>query len=154
MYRRQLDIVGLTVTIALPCAAEEPPARDAAACGSPLAPYDPNRELGLGEAVPEEPGQPLRRFLYLNMKDSSACPPIGTGDPRGIIVLDIDHHHRFFKRIGSEMMMKGATDVSNGPGVRWMDGNPLNDRLYYEISMKSRIFGLVRGIISQPLSGA
>ena len=39
--------------IALCAAAEEKPPRDAAACGSPLASYDPERELGLGEAKAE-----------------------------------------------------------------------------------------------------
>jgi hypothetical protein len=33
------------------------------------------RELGLGEAVPEEPRQPLRRYLYLAMRDSSILAP-------------------------------------------------------------------------------
>ena len=36
----------------------------------PLAKYDPDREIGLGEAVPEHPDKPLRRYLYCNLTDS------------------------------------------------------------------------------------
>jgi hypothetical protein len=95
------------------------------------------RELGLGEALPEEPEQPLRRYLYLNMKDSSICPPIGmgSGDQRGgIVVLDMDHGMKFVKRIGSDLLMNGPCRVSSGPGVRWMHGSAVTDRLYYGYS--------------------
>jgi hypothetical protein len=108
-----------------------------ASVASPLAAYDPNRELGLGEAVPEEPEQPLRRYLYLNMKDSSICPPIamGSGDSQGgILVLDMDRGMRFVKRIGSDLMRNGPCRVSSGPGARWMHGSAVTDRLYYGYS--------------------
>jgi hypothetical protein len=127
MYRRQLAIVGLTVTIALPCAAEEPPARDAAGRGSPLAMYDPNRELGLGEAAPEEPDRPLRRYLYLNMQDSSE----ETFSRGGIVVLDLDDNLKFVKRVGSPMMRTGRTSGNSLSGVRWQHGSAITDRLYY-----------------------
>ena len=107
--------------------AEAPRERNAADCASPLAKYDSNRELGLGEAKPEEPDQPLRRFLYLNMQDSSE----ETFSRGGIVVLDLDNNLRFVKRIGSEMMMKGATSPNSLGGVRWQHGSAITDRLYY-----------------------
>lgn len=93
-------------------------------------------EVGLGEVAPEEPGQPLRRYLYLAMRDSSILPPlaIGSGDPHGIVVLDMDHGMRFVKRIGSEVLYQGRATVSSGPGVRWMHGSAVTDRLYYGYS--------------------
>jgi hypothetical protein len=111
--------IGLIVALAaLGVAAEAPRERNAADCGSPLAKYDSNRELGLGEAKPEEPDQPLRRYLYVNMKDSSACPPIGAGDPRGIIVLDIDNGHRFVKLLPTKRTRLGLSVASCGVASR------------------------------------
>jgi len=103
------------------------PVRDTAACGSPLAKYDPNRELGLGEAVPEEPDQPLRRYLYLNMQDSSE----DTFSRGGIVVLDLDNNLKFVKRIGSPTMTKGGSSANSLNGVRWQHGSAITDRLYY-----------------------
>jgi hypothetical protein len=124
---RCATVIACLIAAAAPGAVAEGPLRDAAACGSPLATYDPNRELGLGEAAAEEPNQPLRRYLYLNMQDSSE----NTFSRGGIVVLDLDNNLKFVKRIGSPMMMKGGTSGNSLSGVRWQHGSAVADRLYY-----------------------
>ena len=109
----------------------------------PLAKYDPARELGAYEARPEFPDKPLRRYLYLHMKDSSTC---GSYDRNiGIMVLDIDNGHRFVKRITSDLLVRGKTSGTSIGGVRAVGGSAETDRIYYGYANSGRGFKLAGG---------